>query len=80
MTRTVQIERLIELLSSIAGKFAANPTMSHLVTDGVKAVNADGIILKLDDCAKKTAVKSFEADFIAYQNDTPTLEEPPMFV
>lgn len=76
MTRTVQIERLIELLSSIAGKFAANPTMSHLVTDGVEAVNADGIILKFDDCAKKTAVKSFEADFMAYQDETPTLENP----
>lgn len=76
MTRTVQIEKLIELLSSIAGKFAANPTMSHLVTDGVEAVNADGLILKLDDCAKKTAVKSFEADFMAYQDETPTLENP----
>lgn len=76
MTKTVQIERLIELLSSIAGKFAANPTMSHLVTDGVEAVNADGLILKLDDCAKKTAVKSFEADFMAYQDETPTLEAP----
>ena len=76
MTKTVQIERLIELLSSIAGKFAANPTMSHLVTDGVEAVNADGLILKLDDCAKKTAMKSFETDFIAYQDETPTLEEP----
>lgn len=76
MTRTVQIEKLIELLSSIAGKFAANPTMSHLVTDGVEAVNADGLILKLDDCAKKTAVKSFEADFMAFQEETPTLEDP----
>lgn len=76
MTRTVQIEKLIELLSSIAGKFAANPTMSHLVTDGVEAVNADGLILKLDACAKKTAVKSFEADFMAFQEETPTLEDP----
>ena len=76
MTRTVQIEKLIELLSSIAGKFAANPTMSHLVTDGVEAVNTDGLILKLDDCAKKTAVKSFEADFMGYQAETPTLENP----
>ena len=76
MTKTVQIERLIELLSSIAGKFAANPTMSHLVTDGVEDNNIEGLILKLDDCAKKTAVKSFEADFIAFQEDTPTLEDP----
>lgn len=76
MTKTVQIERLIELLSSIAGKFAANPTMSHLVTDGVEDSNIDGIILKLDDCAKKTAMKSFEADFMAYQDATPILEEP----
>ena len=76
MTRTVQIEKLIELLSSIAGKFAANPTMSHLVTDGVEAVNVDGLILKLDVCAKKTAVKSFEADFMAFQEETPTLEDP----
>ena len=76
MTKTVQIERLIELLSSIAGKFAANPTMSHLVTDGVEDTNSDGLILKLDDCAKKTAVKSFEADFMAYQAETPTLEDP----
>lgn len=76
MTKTVQIEKLIELLSSIAGKFAANPTMSHLVTDGVEDTNADGLILKLDECAKKTAMKSFEADFMAYQDSTPTLEDP----
>lgn len=76
MTKTVQIEKLIELLSSIAGKFAANPTMSHLVTDGVEDTNIDGIILKLDDCAKKTAMKSFEADFMPFQEDTPTIEDP----
>lgn len=76
MTKTVQIERLIELLSSIAGKFAANPTMSHLVTDGVEDSNIDGLILKLDGCAKKTAMRSFEADFIAFQDETPTLEDP----
>lgn len=76
MTKTVQIERLIELLSSIAGKFAANPTMSHLLTDGVEDTNIEGLILKFDDCAKKTALKSFEADFIAFQDGTPTLEDP----